>query len=248
MKKSQVTIFFIIGFVILIISAFIYIKLNNDKIDNIKNQLNPDEKKIEPFQKYVESCLDRTGAETLKKLGEQGLLYPEAYINTKDARIAYIYFKGKGYYPEDIALIEDQVSKNIDENIANCTTNFKKQGFVVIFPETNISVGSVFSSKDINITLEYPAKVFVDGEEFTLSKVSRKIKIDFLKIYSITGEIYKKTKDSPEWISLEYAKEYNFDIRLIKVDKATLIYEITDSKYGLDSKPYVYRFAVKYNL
>lgn len=248
MGKGQVSFFVIIGLVILIISGFIYIKFNQDKIDAIRNQMNPDDPKTKPVKKHIEQCLLETGVAAMKKLGDQGLIYPDAYISTKNADVAYFYFKGKGYFPQSIALVEKDVSGYVMENIIPCLDKFARAGVTLEKDVSKMAAYTEFRDREMNLTIILPVKASIGGEEYDLEKFSVKIETGYKSMYSLSEKIYASTKDSPEWINLEFAKDYDYDIKLIKIDKITLIYEITDNTYGLENKPFRYRFAVKYGL
>jgi len=245
MKKSQISIFVIIGLVILIVAVFLIIKINQDRLNQIKLQSETENPKLQPLIRYINDCLESKTKEALIKLGEQGLIYPDTYLASKNTKIAYFYFKGKNYFPKK-EVIEKEVSYYVLENMKSCTGDFSKIGFAVDDSYEKMKSTIFFDEKKANISLIYPMKILLGEEEVYLEKFSIEVKINFNGIYNAAEKIYKETEENTETINLDFLKDLPFEIRLIKIDKNTLVYEITDSKYGLENKPYKYRFAVKY--
>jgi hypothetical protein len=241
--KSQISIFVIIGIVLVIVTAFIVIKINQKRLDEIKDEQEHDEL-FQPVVGYVNNCIKETAVDALQKIGDQGLIYPKVYLASKNTKISYFYFKGEGHFPEE-NIIENQVGEYIGENIMACIGGFSRAGFVIdTLGKAQASV--LFKDKKVKITLEYPMKVYAKGEEFNIKEFSIEIKINFQDIYKLSKKIYLDTMQNPEWINFDFLYEQPFDIKLIKIDKSTLVYEITDTEYGLENKPYRYRFAVKF--
>jgi hypothetical protein len=245
MKKSQISLFVIIGLVVLIVAVFLIIKINQDRLNQIKLQGETENPKLQPVVRFVNDCLELKTKEALIKLGEQGLIYPDAYLASKNTKIAYFYFKGRNYFPKKEA-IEKEVSDYVIENMKSCTGDFSKIGFTVDDSYEKMKAEIVFDEKRLNISTSYPMKILLGEEEAYLEKFSIEVKINLNGIYNAAEKIYKETEQNSETINLDFLKDLPFEIRLIKIDKNTLVYEILDSKYGLENKPYKYRFAVKY--
>jgi len=80
-KKAQLTIFVIVGLVVLIVAGifFIYIGKNNGSSD-LKPESVPEE--FKPVSNYVQSCIHQLGVEAVKKMGAHG-----GYINPLDKEL-----------------------------------------------------------------------------------------------------------------------------------------------------------------
>ncbi len=251
MRKSQISLFVIIGLVIVIITAFIVVKLNIDKINKIPtNTTNGEDyyydERIKPVSDYVESCIKNTSESALVIMGEQGLIYPEVYLASKKTKISYFLFKGENYLPKKITVFEEQISDYIYENIKLCTGNFSNTGFYVDDAYKKIKVNSVFEEKRLNVEINYPLKIYVEGKEILAEKFSSYVDIKFNEMYLLTEKIIEKTNTDPNWVNLAFLESEPYEITIIKIDKYIWIYEIIDYNYGLEKKPFKYRFAVKY--
>jgi hypothetical protein len=245
--KAQATVFIIIGIVAILILSFIIIQINRDKLNIINTEHETDYSKLaQPVSDYANACLNRISIEAMSMLGEQGIIYPNVYIATKDRKIAYFYFKGKGYFPQKEA-IEEQVSVYVKENIRKCLNDFSDTKLIVEDKGQGIAVKTVLDDKKISIEMIYPINVYFETKVIPLEKFSKEIKTNFNEIYRVAEKIYMETKKNPEWINLESLQGTRYNIKLIKVDSNTLVYEITDEK-GLKDKPFKYTFAVKYGM
>lgn len=245
LTKAQISIFVIIGIIIIIITGILVYKINQNRLKQIQLSL-PEREKIRPVIEYVDECIEKTTVNALTKLGNQGLIYPTVYLASKNRKIAYFYFQGKNYFP-DIKEINKQISQYVKENIKECTGDFSETKFAVEDSPTKISAESFFKEDYINISINYPMKVFTEGQEINVREFSTKLKTNFISIHKVSENIFLETKKNPGEINLDFINQQEYDMKLIKIDKSTLVYEITDS-IGLENKPYRYRFAVKYEI
>ena len=86
-KKSQLSIFVIIGFMIIIINIY------QVKKQEVMTQ-NPDNLEVlAPLRTYVEQCLRTTARDAIIKTGKGGRIYPSLYLEYRDGNIAYFYYR-----------------------------------------------------------------------------------------------------------------------------------------------------------
>jgi hypothetical protein len=245
MRRSQISVFVIAGIVLLIITAFFVIKLNEEKIQRITT-IDREDTLTKPVVTHVNACIKKISFEAMQKLGDQGLIYPDAFLAAGGNKIAYFYYQRISFFPDSIQDIEYEISDYIEERIESCIKSFSRPGYVVEYPGRS-KINAVFTENELNVTLIYPIDIYSAGREVSLNKFSSVSNSRFFDIYRLSEDIYERTVQNPDWISLDYNSQL-FDITLIRVDSHTIIYEIADTRYGLDSKPFRYRFAVKYGL
>ena len=78
MKKGQVSIFIIIGVILLLLAAiFIFVSNRSSQIPG-----GVDNTELSPVINYVDSCIEQTATQGLVKLGRQGRLYSNAYLTS----------------------------------------------------------------------------------------------------------------------------------------------------------------------
>lgn len=238
-KKSQISVFVIIGLILVIISGLVFYKLNDRPI--VIRQ----EKQFTEVEEYVQECIKESAIKAIELLGKQGSLNPSAYVATDDTKISYYYFKGKGYTP-DQETIEAQISLYVKEGAYDCINEFSEKGYVI--DAQIIEISTEIKNNYVIINLNTPIKVFHDGikDEIMIPKVE--LEANLQKIYDTSKEIISDTIKDPDWIMFDKLYANELDIKIVKVNSSTLIYVITDNKIGLNKKPYTYRFAVKYDL
>jgi hypothetical protein len=173
-KRGQVTLFIIIG-VVLLIGLFITMQLRGEsfKIDEKQTV------EITPtgFQSYVEQCLSETSREALFKLGDLGgyLNVPE-YISRDDRAVLSMgglkvplwYFNGKNREPT-LTSMEENLDYYISTNVEKCFNEFKDFEFkysVDILGEP--SVQTIIGDNDITFRLNYDVSLStLSGNETT---------------------------------------------------------------------------------
>jgi len=93
-KKAQVTIFIILGIVILITIGFLlYIGLGKVRLE--KTTAIPQQ--IRPINSFVENCIEGVGLEVLYSIGQQGGYYKPDLIST-ELNTAYFYYENEKIY------------------------------------------------------------------------------------------------------------------------------------------------------
>ncbi len=239
MKKAQVSIFVIIGIILLIISAILVYRFNDRPVID-----NPEDD-FEEIELYVQDCLQQSAVEAIELLGKQGSLDPSAYVASDDTKISYYYFKGKGYVP-DQQDIEKQISQHMRESAYECINDFSDKEYVI--DAEIIDISSSIEEDYVIINLDSPIKIYHHGTKDEIIIPEVELQANLKKIYDTTQEIIKDTIQDPEWIQFDKLYENDLDIKIVKVNSSTLVYVITDNKVGLDKKPFIYRFAVKYDL
>lgn len=238
-KKSQVSVFIIIGLVIIIISALVYFKFNEPNIKiNEKNE-------FEKINEHIQECIQDSTIEAIELLGQQGSLNPSAYVASDNTKISYYYFKGKGYLPDQDS-IESQISLFVKEHAYDCINEFSDKDYVV--DVEIIEISTEIKNDYVVIKLESPVKVYHHGKKDEISIPEIELTTNLKKIYDTSKGIITDTIRDPNWIQFDKLYENELDIKIIKVNSSTIVYVITDNKVGLNKEPYTYRFAVKYDL
>ena len=238
-KKSQVSIFVIIGLILVIILGIVLVKVNYEPDVTREN------KNFEEIEKHVTKCIEESALEAIQTLGRQGSLDPQAYTQSDDSVISFYYFKGRGYIP-DQETIETQISNFVTDKLYLCINEFSDKEYVI--DAEDVVVETKINKNSVDVTLDTPIKVYHHGQKDEHIIPTVKINANLKKIYETSKEIISDTINDPDWIQFDKLYENDLDIKIVKVNSSTIVYVITDNKIGLDKKPYTYRFAVKYDL
>jgi len=171
-KRGQVTLFIIIGIILLIVfGLFYFIK------SQVKHYEAVPEEGVAVYN-FIEGCLKESAEKGIRILGEQGgyIYVPEEIKRNVKARLnlGFGFVKPLWYYPghslvpsED--LIKNQISRYVDENIEACLGNFSvfKDQYEIkelSKPKTSVSL----NDKDVSVKLDYKIDVKVLAENKTI--------------------------------------------------------------------------------
>jgi len=242
-KRGNITLYVIIGVVLVIlVSSISYFVIKNQEGTIHTPQPKDD---LEPIKKHMTACLREDFYDALTVLGSQGSMNPQTYLATKDIKIAYYYFMGQNILPN-----KDQIELDLETYIKSktksCLNDFSSNKYVVE-PQEEMEVDVVFVKNGIKTTLTYPLKVYFQGQELSIDEFETELGLDFNGIYEIINKIIKDTYDDPEWINFENLDSETYEVKIIKVDKSTLLYVITDNETKIGEEVFEYRFAVRYD-
>lgn len=214
-KHAQVTIYIIIGVIILIlIFGVLYV---NSVLKKKGIFISP---KLDPAVQYVGECLNSVAGDGLKKLGSQG---GHIYLDRFDTAIAqitpfnsdvlavdkylsvpYWYYQKRGgndmsemprldkSYAGDYS-IQDQLERYVVERLPLCLADFKalKDVGVEVKPaDTGIMEANVvFTEHDTLVTLKYPLEVTSGNEQSKIDVFSEELSVNMRNIYSLARDI-----------------------------------------------------------
>ena len=228
MARGQITIIIIIGLIIAAgIGLAVFLIPHGSAPASDKDPVS-----------HVETCLRSAAFSGIELLGKQGMIYPKAYIASQDDKIAYYYFRGKSFFPEKKDL-EEELAGHIRENIDLCIFDYKKNKFGIT--NSNLSDIDVRIGKDVLINARY----IIRADETYEGRLTATIQTRLSELHALAEGIVDETMIDPEWINLDALSESDVNLRIVKVDKSTLIYILT-AEDGLDDAPFSLRFGMKY--
>jgi hypothetical protein len=153
-KKSQITIFIVLGIIILILIGSFFLLINNSK-----NKI-PSDFDVNFFNQYVQECVNQVSLDGLKILGLKG-----GYINIPKA----INFQGNSLWYIDQVNVQPSLNqslvrfkKYVDDNLINCVDfddlernyniniNYKKPNSTVFFSRKGVFVDIIFPINVVN--------------------------------------------------------------------------------------------------
>lgn len=181
-RKAQVTVFIIIG-IILLVSAFIVIYMTNlRKVEVIEEVVVPPE--VKPVYDYVTNCLFEIGTEGANIIGTQGgyadlsderidtrdiTMTPSAYVEIDPAgnlKLPHWFYEGENRVPP-IEFIQKELADYVNERLDSCINDFRDfepQFQITALDEPVLS--STLTDEDVVIRLKYPIEI-KEGESTT---------------------------------------------------------------------------------
>lgn len=217
-KRSQITIFIIIGLVILITFVMIYyltVSVPKRELEQITF-----EEIVFPVKSFTESCLEKTAEDSILFTSKQGGYYdlPEDSILFLLNKYPYYYVDGKKIVPDKTKL-ENEISKYVNLNIDDCIGNFKvfKETAIQIKAEQKPSVETKIYANKIAIILNYPLLLRKGKIEKELDKFQVDIKTNLNEINVLSKKIIDSYAEKPGFLCLTCLEELEYNEEKIDV-------------------------------
>jgi hypothetical protein len=175
--KAQITIFIIIGIVILLAASFFLYYRN---FIFAETEIVPID--LVPVKDYVESCLDQVSQDAIVRLGMQSgyinipnqvRLY-ESYIElipNSPFIVPYWHYNGISFVPT-ISEMQNEISGYVRDNIARCVNFDVLKNDYLIESSEEISIETIIAEQDVVVSMEYPISITTRSTE-EQSKISK---------------------------------------------------------------------------
>lgn len=216
-KRSQITIFIILGIVLVIAIGFVLVvnspETEQQEVEIEKSVLPKMEK--EPFDVYIKNCLQDAAAPLIGQMITQGGAL-EPLVNRQDARVYYStqyryfckYTKANGCVNELITRegMEEELGEKIGQDFIECVDleGFREQGYII---ETGpLEITASINVDDVSVTAKFPIKVSRTEFLFGLDTFATKLDMPLgrlydLAVYITNNEILNRTFDKDGWMS-----------------------------------------------
>jgi len=211
-KKAQLTIFMIIGIIIIVIFAFLFIAIQQD--NKVREILSPE--KNNPVAQFVQSCLEYSADESIKELMRNG---------GHKAGLAY------DVIPSESDM-QNSLSKMVNTRILSCVDDYSaliNQGYSVTakIPKTKVSI----NPDDVLFVLEFKITARKDNSEISEDKFrysAENIRIPYVR------QLAESILISDEWINAnELLKELESNFLKLKVmaGQEKILYSIESGSF-----------------
>ncbi len=192
-KRGQVTIFVIVGIMILVTIFLVFYFLG----DRIKKQSDVetvfDESSLEPLQDYVGRCIEEHGNEAIDLVLKQGgMINPVVYYNYEDNKINYLchtntFNSCENKYPFVDNLIENEIKNYLLNKLPGCIdlSDIRNSGY-------NVEAGTLSLDLDVSnyktiATVYYPVTISKGETKITESRFVEEFDVP-LGIFAETAE------------------------------------------------------------
>lgn len=249
MKRGQVTVFVIIGIVILAIIAvgFFLRKDIAQKIQDVKvSQSAALQQKVEEVKPFVSDCIGSTVENAiLKVIGSGGYNQPKNAVDYEYYTIPVYFDKGKETVPT-LESIQTEIEKALVSNIQSCA-NFNTFSFPVKAlekPKADVVIGKRLAEA----SLEWKIQVGDETESATISEFSGQTKANIADPYAYAIELYNKQKVIKVLSLIDLArlaKQKNYILHFDMAENNTMVYLLTFNTTIINKQPLVYTFAIR---
>ncbi len=202
-KKSQVTIFIIIGMIMLVsIGLFIYFKIATTERAEI---LQPE---AIPVKNFVDSCINKIAKEGITTLGLNGgyIYFPDDIERDPYSYLALSPFGMKNpYWWHDgisniptIEFMENQISRHVTSQLKDCLNNFQSfEGELDISEQGNIITKTQITDDDVFVKVTYPITLSskLNDTRIQLKEFSKRIPTRLKEVYELAKTIMEREND-----------------------------------------------------
>jgi hypothetical protein len=232
-KRGQVTIFIIIGILIVILGILIYLFYPEITPDFEPDTKNPNQ--------FIQSCLEERIEEVVTELSiHGGYLEPEHYFLYDDTQIAYLCYTSE-YYQTCIMqqpllkkhienLILDEISDDVDACFDDLVTSYEDERYTVNLVKGDMSVELL--PKRIVTTINNSLTLTKEGSE-TYEPFRVVLNNNLYELIAITNSILNweaKYGDSETTTYMNYYRDLK--VEKFKQTDGTTIYILTDRNNG----------------
>ena len=253
-KRGQVTIFIVMGILVLMTVAGIMYLAKIRTTEELKAEA--PKNSVSFLSAFVSNCLEKAtiiGMETVLSQGGYYQFPPNLDIfSFNDEKLQVpIYFLETNVKMPAISEIEKEVAMAATERMLDCTGQFEtftKQSYMVTAGEPNLTIH--FAEETLAV-VEYPLVIKIGGIETALSTFSVSIPFNFPEKYNAVKEYLSKQEADPQYFLVgelsSKAYEKNFGFGFKQADDAdqniliSLSYPLKTS-----TEPLIYNFAAQF--
>lgn len=170
MRRGQVTIFIVVGMVLIILMGFFFMLIGNSS----KNKLDKGNFDTQNIELKIEDCIKKTGVDGLKLLGQNG-----NYMEVPDL----LKFEGTSFWIYQYANNEpvfnssvDEFQKWFDSKFTSCLNfdDFSEYGFEYSNSNTTITYGA----EEVIFNVNFPINITYEGDVKNLNSFIYKSILD----------------------------------------------------------------------
>ena len=241
-KSAQVSLFIMLGIILLITVGSLLYYIHSTKVPLQKEEYVPLE--FAGVKSYVERCIMTTAASGVYYLSDNGG-YIYSYDNvlyTEKKHIAYSLKDGILTSPSN-SFMEEQLSRFIENSLPACLDNFKS------FPNYKFEPGQIKATTNINLddvtfTLNYPIKIQSAGNTFTLSDYRSSVPIRLGRVLSVRDNIISNISQT-DYLDLAYLSSTGMNIAILPLDINNMVFHIYDKESDFDGHAFEFYSAVR---
>ena len=234
-KKGQITIFILVGIVLLVAVGFLLYYQSYSIAKSDVNSIFSFGLDVNPIQNYIENCLSITADEGLGYIGEQGGYYKLDDVPSTNSAIyntSYYFFLGRGLMPSR-SDIEGELSDYIEDYLLLCLQNFstfKEQGWEIESGDIKSSVK--LNGDNVRVLLDMPLTVKKGEQQKKVSRFIADSQNDFMRMFNTASVLVEQQMFDPDNICLscifDEADKNGYIIELYDLNNDTIIFSILD--------------------
>ena len=204
-KRGQITVFIVIGIIILLATAIVL--FYRARVVEVRPKIIP-KPELSPVEAYVVACLDQLGEEGAVLLGAQaGFIEMPAQIAGNPAsyviedrlgmlKVPMWYWQGELRRPS-LEFMEAELAAHINRSLASCLADFEplKKEYEIreLAGKGNWSIAVLIAERDIVLELLYPLEILkrAEAEKFAVERFATAIPVRLKRVYGLASDIFE---------------------------------------------------------
>ena len=241
-KRSQITVFVIIGVLLILVIAIagLFFVKDNQVVKEFINK-NSVSSEIMPVYESIDSCFQERAIDAVRIVGLQGgyLNMPEGGFDTGSFSTAYDYNNGKNLLPKK-ERVENEINDYIELTVPYCELDFSYENISFDKPVSNTKI----NTDSVSITFTIPVTVTKSNYTYSLDKnYYSEVPVRLGSMLDISDKIIQKQIGSGEYVPVSYLTNFDYNIVFYTFND-TVVYAIIDNSSKME-EPYSFAFAAK---
>ncbi|MAH06708.1 hypothetical protein CMI38_00475 [Candidatus Pacearchaeota archaeon] len=239
-KKSQVTVFVILGIVLVGGLLVFFLARDSGKIDVVSPE-------VEPVYNFVLKCLDKVSNDAVYEVMNTGGYYDLPELVT-DNHVAYYYYEERSYVPskEDI---EMELESYMNDLLPLCIKNFEE------LPDYEVDSGEVDSEVEIEddrveFEVSYRLSIKKGENSYSFERFGYVVQIRLGLIIEAVREMIDLQLETPDDICLncltDVMNKYDLEMDLYEYKDDAIIFYVLDKENEVNQDVGVFVFANRY--
>ncbi len=252
-KKAQVTIFVVLGVVLLILAAVIfYLNYGSEQLSQQLASASIIPGLAAPIKASIDSCLEQTAIDALIYTSSQGGYFelPKYSVKSGFSGVPYYFYENKQIVPS-ISKIENEISSYINEELLFCLENFiqfRKEGFEI--DSGKATTRTLISENTMDFKVKFPVKMQKGDFAFSLDSFDYSIHgARFKEVYAaskiLSSGMVKSSDDICFSCVLDVVSGHNLRIEINRLDENIFLFTLLDDS-GMAGETLKFSFAHKY--
>lgn len=241
-SKAQVTVFILVGILIVAASGLIYYIVAEPEISLIKTS------QSDSISVYVEECVKKAAVNAAYFFGFQQGYYglPEKYLETEDSTVSYFYYLGDDVIPLDNVFEEEFGKIMEDELIFECTdfSSFEADGYEIFYEQPEVRANIL--EEEVSLEINFPLTISKGEDTQLISRFSYDLPYRIGHILDVSRELIAAVVEEPYALDLTLFLNQDIDVSVFNYDACNQVYILLDeeSKLNEEDEDYVFSFAV----
>ena len=123
-----------------------------------------------------------------------------------------------------------------------------KEKFPGLIYGDNAAPTTYIGQNSVTASIDYPISISLGGRTSYHDKFSTKVPVRLGLILDSARKITDKQIGDVDKIDLDFLSKFDFSVSAINLGDGQILYKIVDKKSMINSNPYIFLFAEKYNL